>query len=326
MTTTMRQEKQLVISPGMVACGMVLGMLSGMPAVAQQVAKGAVAAPQAAVAEPAANSFATVPFGSLLPGAAPPKPAAQPVQREEAEAGAPKKVGAEGVKVHGHWVIDVRNPDGTLVEHRDFQNSLTTGGGRPGHAFVTGDQILEGLLSGSIAVGDPAIVFNQDPTPQDPWIECANGYSSGSFLNCYLFTTSQSLVASAVVAFGTTVTPGLSLTVNFGSTASSNANWVLTGNYTVPVGLTSIVSVGTVEGFCLTNTNLLQNPSAPGSSTDRSSTYSSSSCSYSNGSLLPANEGYGSLTATIVSANGVATPLNVALGQVLTVTVTISFS
>jgi hypothetical protein len=30
----------------------------------------------------------------------------------------------EGIKVHGHWTIDVRNPDGTLVTHREFENAL----------------------------------------------------------------------------------------------------------------------------------------------------------------------------------------------------------
>jgi len=29
----------------------------------------------------------------------------------------------EGIKVHGHWVIDVKNPDGSLAGHRDFENS-----------------------------------------------------------------------------------------------------------------------------------------------------------------------------------------------------------
>jgi hypothetical protein len=35
----------------------------------------------------------------------------------------------EDVKVHGHWTIDVRNPDGSLASHRDFENSLTPSGG-----------------------------------------------------------------------------------------------------------------------------------------------------------------------------------------------------
>ncbi len=31
---------------------------------------------------------------------------------------------AEGIKVHGHWIIEVRNPDGTLVTRREFDNRL----------------------------------------------------------------------------------------------------------------------------------------------------------------------------------------------------------
>lgn len=34
----------------------------------------------------------------------------------------------EGIKVHGHWVIDVRNPDGTLASHTEFENALKPGG------------------------------------------------------------------------------------------------------------------------------------------------------------------------------------------------------
>jgi hypothetical protein len=30
----------------------------------------------------------------------------------------------EGVQVHGDWVIDVRNPDGTLAHHHVFRNAL----------------------------------------------------------------------------------------------------------------------------------------------------------------------------------------------------------
>ncbi len=34
----------------------------------------------------------------------------------------------QGIKVHGHWVIEVRNPDGSLVATYEFRNSLTTSG------------------------------------------------------------------------------------------------------------------------------------------------------------------------------------------------------
>jgi hypothetical protein len=30
----------------------------------------------------------------------------------------------EGIKVHGHWMIEVRSPDGKLVSHTEFENSL----------------------------------------------------------------------------------------------------------------------------------------------------------------------------------------------------------
>jgi hypothetical protein len=34
----------------------------------------------------------------------------------------------EGIKVHGHWMIEVRNPDGMMVTHREFENSLASNG------------------------------------------------------------------------------------------------------------------------------------------------------------------------------------------------------
>lgn len=34
----------------------------------------------------------------------------------------------EGIAVHGHWVIDVRNADGTLASHHEFENALHPAG------------------------------------------------------------------------------------------------------------------------------------------------------------------------------------------------------
>lgn len=36
--------------------------------------------------------------------------------------------GPEGVTVHGHWTIDVKNVDGTLVKRHDFENALDAAG------------------------------------------------------------------------------------------------------------------------------------------------------------------------------------------------------
>jgi hypothetical protein len=46
-----------------------------------------------------------------------------------------------GIKVHGHWVIDVKNPDGTVVQHRDFENSLATNNSL---AFLLSGQAVAG--------------------------------------------------------------------------------------------------------------------------------------------------------------------------------------
>src|SRR2546423_15522419 len=51
------------------------------------------------------------------------KPAKSRATQPEASPGRGQQ---EGIKVHGHWTIEVRNPDGTLVTHREFENALTS--------------------------------------------------------------------------------------------------------------------------------------------------------------------------------------------------------
>jgi len=84
----------------------------------------------------------------------------------------------EGIKVHGHWTIDVRNPDGTLATHRDFENSLSGIGprlltmilARQGAAGLWAIQLQ--LYNGSSFVayleiqepGDDIIPFTSAPT------------------------------------------------------------------------------------------------------------------------------------------------------------------
>ena len=59
-----------------------------------------------------------------------------------AQSGGPQ----EGLKVHGHWIIDVRNPDGTLVSHTEFENALIT-------TVKAGNSALAGLLGRRVSVG-----------------------------------------------------------------------------------------------------------------------------------------------------------------------------
>ncbi|MBI3476963.1 MAG: hypothetical protein HY010_14625 [Acidobacteria bacterium] len=61
----------------------------------------------------------------------------QSIAAQEEKPGGPK----EGIQVHGHWVIDVRNPDGKLVTHREFENAYA------------GDTFLPRILSRQNSVG-----------------------------------------------------------------------------------------------------------------------------------------------------------------------------
>src|SRR5438093_2542761 len=47
------------------------------------------------------------------------------------------QVPTQGIKVHGHWLIEVRNADGTLAVRREFKNAL----------FPTGKTTLANLLT-----------------------------------------------------------------------------------------------------------------------------------------------------------------------------------
>jgi len=50
----------------------------------------------------------------------------------------------EGIKVHGHWTIEVRDPDGTLVERREFDNAIVS----------NGEEFLTQLLARSQSLGN----------------------------------------------------------------------------------------------------------------------------------------------------------------------------
>ena len=59
----------------------------------------------------------------------------------------------EGIKVHGHWVIEVRDPDGTLAERRKFENALTG----------SGSGFLSQVLAAQGTIGLMRIVLHSTP-------------------------------------------------------------------------------------------------------------------------------------------------------------------
>lgn len=67
----------------------------------------------------------------------------------------------EGIVVHGNWVLEVRNPDGTLAERRAFENGLASGGDQ-------GADLLAQFLGRQRAIG-PWAVYLINPTGTAPW-------------------------------------------------------------------------------------------------------------------------------------------------------------
>ncbi|MGA7335777.1 MAG: hypothetical protein WBW91_03555 [Candidatus Sulfotelmatobacter sp.] len=101
-------------------------------------------------------------------------------------------------KVHGYWIIEVRNADGKVAKHMEFENQLCTSfsdgnGGNP----VGGDSILSSLLAGTASAGAWSIVLGASgPIPNPP--------------NCYIqpyFYLSQSGVGASVRAYNSTPPP-----------------------------------------------------------------------------------------------------------------------
>jgi hypothetical protein len=288
--------------------------------------------PATGVVKTDVSRIETVPLSALMPGAPLTRPVAQSTAEEE-ESPKPNSAGHQGVKVHGHWVLQVKNPDGSLGDRREFENSLTTVG-----AFSSGDQVLGLLLSGNASVGDPAIVFSNNVTAGvDPSTECFlstfSDYQNfvGGTPACGVLTTTHSMFHSpnALSWLSPNSVDQTGLTAKL--TLSPAVKWVLSGTYTVVDNQTQIGTVETLIEVCQVSTlDPGNNPTGTfsfgGTFTDRQSVASSSVCDTDHvgntltqllTAMTPAT-----LTSTIVP-NG---PVSVTPGQLVQVTVTISFS
>jgi hypothetical protein len=247
-------------------CSVLLVLCAGQPAFAQQSAS---MQPVAAVATSSAATTASAAKLSAI------KPLAIQGSTEEEEVAAPAKPRHEGIKVHGHWVLQVKNADGTLGERREFENSLADGG-----AF------LIGVLAGGLVPGDYAIQLAGTACPacyiiNSTW-NANNAFTQGSPTSTTLVTTFNSLLFSP----------------------SGGNSIVLTG-FMAPPGLGLFSQVAVLWGACGTNFS-------SGSATIAPRTCVTTPSQQTAG---------GEFTATTL-----ASPLPVYAGQIVMVTVTISFS
>jgi len=131
-------------------------------------------------------------------------PSAQPLQG----GGRPE----EGIKVHGHWAIDVRNPDGTLVSHTEFNNKLNANGPSSGADF------LAKVLLQQVLFGNWAIRLTGTTAPP-----CPGGTAGG-------FATTDCWILQATAPPAQT---GTAVFRNLTSVLGTTGEIVLSGNATV---------------------------------------------------------------------------------------------
>ncbi len=102
-------------------------LLAGSPAAGEKkpepTPSSAVPAPQRGIPDPTPSTTPSAPIGGPQEGGAGLVPSSA--------SGAPQSAPQGGVKVHGHWTIEIRDPDGTVVTRREFDNALVSNGGLP---------------------------------------------------------------------------------------------------------------------------------------------------------------------------------------------------
>lgn len=170
----------------------------------------------------------------------------------------------EGIKVHGHWTIEVRSPVGELVTHREFENALDSSGGRELAQYLARTVTVGQWNVGLIAA--PNTFFIDEPGP------AASAPNPGTVIGV--------------------------LTVS----VLPNGALVLSGSGTAPISAT-ITSVFSQPSAC-----------AP--------TIAPSMCNVASGNETGASLG----TLPNLTFATLASPVSVAAGQTIAVTVNISFS
>jgi hypothetical protein len=259
--------------------------------------------------KPAALPAAQAPAVITKPAAAQAQPSLMPDEK------APAKGAKEGIVVHGHWTIEVKNPDGKVVARQDFENTLDP---------IEGADLLTGLLSGEyVTDGFYIDLFSANDTICD-FSDCAIYDSrvptlcSGSIKNgvpCGTLTYAAKTGTANNNAIGYTLSGAVTLLSTDGGTINTVGTGIIA---CVPIG--SIVhvtnpstinggttSLGGVANAAATNAFLTVPPGqlSPGSA-----------CAQGSGGMLATNY--------LLTSRTISQP--VAGGQSISVTVVITFT
>jgi hypothetical protein len=172
------------------------------------------------------------------------------------------------IKVSGYWKIDVRNTDGSLASHTEFENSL---------AFTGGDLLAE-VLAGRLAIGTLFVELDGSQHP------CGNQ-------PCWIIPNNPLLLGPGSPFNSPNVFPKLNVTAQ----QIAPPSLLLNGLATTDGGTINVVRTRVI----------LACRAAP------------APCDIPGGFSLPIGE---------LTEFTLATPINVTTGQVVNVSVTLSFS
>jgi hypothetical protein len=212
----------------------------------------------------------------------------------------PAKAGAEGLKIHGHWKFEVRNPDGKLVKTVEFENSLVT----PGQA----DIVLSEIFAGQFAIAG----FSVFALPSNGTTLCPDGIG---YAGCGMIPNTANSVISVNQCAYAVCTQNLTQTyVPYNSSTSTAGYFQLQGTFSPTVAGT-VTTVKTFLAGCENSTGAISTVT-----NQQCGTFSLTSPSETG---VPAGTTYGEYNFTSAT---LPTPLALVAGQVVTVTVTISFS
>jgi hypothetical protein len=198
-----------IAGPGLVLAALLAIALSNSSAGRAQSSAASPAAPAAAqaIAAPAAQAG---------------KPAAQAERQRGGN--------HEGITVHGHWIIEVKNPDGTVTARREFENSIQ----------ATGMAYLASLIAGNNSSGGLSVLLNGATASLFP------DFSNGNNTSLY-FSSTQTGPCLPMTYGSLSDRPYL----NSGG-SSSGTTCLLTGGVTsgAPAGVAGTV-VGLLGAECL---------------------------------------------------------------------------
>jgi len=195
----------------------------------------------------------------------------------------------QGIKMHGHWTIDIKNPDGTLAQHHEFENSIQ----------YDGENYLIGLMSGYGAAGAWDISFSSVGA-----VASTSPCNTGAYPYCAIVYSTTTQPGAFVCNGFYTCATGLTITPTFG-----------VGPTLTLAGAIAATQAGSI-GFVTTNMSACGG--APGSNgyPTAISTVTPAQCYASTTSSFG-----GTATSTTLSS-----PISVAKGQIIQVTVVFSLS